>query len=328
MHVFLDYIYRILPNIEYFLAIVCIFLAAAFSAGLIGFMLVRQDVVAARLSRLLSPKGALPAARPRLLEEEKKGLLATTAEALHTYAEDDDPEKRSALRLKLVQAGLRSRQAYRNFLALRIALAVVLPAGYLLTSSFYGLTANSLLKALALTAVGLYLPGLVLSSLVARRKRGLTRTLPDALDLMVICVEAGLGLDMTFKRVGEEIRPMSRDLSDEFHLANLEIAAGKSREDSFRNMARRTGVPEIKNLLNILTQASRFGTSVANALKTHTEDMRIKRRLNAEEKAAKMGVLLLLPLLGFIFPALMVVLLGPAGIKIARILLPALSGGG
>jgi tight adherence protein C len=152
--------------------------------------------------------------------------------------------------------------------------------------------------------------------------------LPDALDLMVICVQAGLGLDLTFKRVGEEVRPLSKDLSDEFHLTNLEISAGNSRDESLKNMALRTGVPEIRNLLNILSQAGRFGTSVASALVVHTEDMRKKRSMIAEEKAAKAAVLMLLPLLVFIFPALMIVLLGPAGIKIATLLLPVMGGGG
>ena len=136
---------------------------------------------------------------------------------------------------------------------------------------------------------------------------------------MVICVQSGLGLDMTFKRVGDEIRPLSKDLSDEFHLTNLEISAGNPRDESLKNMAVRTGVAEISNLLNILIQAGRFGTSVASALAVHTEDMRTRRGLMAEEKAAKAAVLMLLPLLGFIFPALFIILIGPAGIKIAAL---------
>jgi len=144
---------------------------------------------------------------------------------------------------------------------------------------------------------------------------------------MVVCAESGLGLDMTFKRVGEEIRPISKNLSDEYHLTIMEIRAGKTRSDSFRNMAMRTGVQEVNNLMTILIQASRFGTSVAKALRVHADAMRIKRRQIAEEKAAKVAVKLVFPLLFFVFPALMIVLAGPAFIKVFRVLLPALSGG-
>ena len=144
---------------------------------------------------------------------------------------------------------------------------------------------------------------------------------------MVVCVEAGLGLDMTFKRVGEEIRSISKELSDEFLLTNLEVRAGQSRQDSFKNMALRTGVPEINQLMSMLNQTNRFGTSLATALRVHSDAMRVKRRQTAEEIAAKAAIKLLFPLVFFIFPALFVVLLGPGVIQIFRVLLPAMQGG-
>ncbi len=144
--------------------------------------------------------------------------------------------------------------------------------------------------------------------------------------MMVVCVEAGLALDMTFKRVGEEIRSLSTDLSDEFLLTNLEVRAGKARDEALRNMSQRTGVPEVQNLTAVLIQTSRFGTSLAKALRVHSESMRTKRRQMAEEIAAKSAVKLLIPLVLFIFPTIFVVLLGPAAIQIARNLLPALGG--
>jgi tight adherence protein C len=152
--------------------------------------------------------------------------------------------------------------------------------------------------------------------------------LPDALDLMVICVEAGLGLDMTFKKVGSEMRSICSDLSDEFDLVNREIRAGRSRDESFKNLGLRTGVVEVQNLMALLTQTNRFGTSMAKALRVHADAMRIKRRQFAEERAAKTAVKLVLPLIFCIFPGIMVVLGGPAVLKIWMAIFPLLKGGG
>jgi tight adherence protein C len=143
---------------------------------------------------------------------------------------------------------------------------------------------------------------------------------------MVVCVEAGLGLDMTFKRVGDEIRPLCKDLSDEFQLTTLEVRAGKPRDEAFKNMSSRTGVSEVNNLMTVLVQTSRFGTSMAKALRVHADAMRIKRRQLAEERAAKSTVKLIFPLVLFIFPALIIVLMGPAAIRIVKVLFPAMGG--
>jgi tight adherence protein C len=145
---------------------------------------------------------------------------------------------------------------------------------------------------------------------------------------MVVCVESGLGIDMTFKRVGDEMRPLCKDLSEEFTLTNLEVRAGISREDAFKNMNLRIGLSEVNSLMTILTQTSRFGTSLATALRVHADSMRIKRRQMAEEQAAKSAVKLIFPLVLFIFPAIFVVLIGPGAIQIIKYLLPALSGSG
>jgi tight adherence protein C len=133
---------------------------------------------------------------------------------------------------------------------------------------------------------------------------------------------------MTFKRVGDEIRPLSKDLSDEFALTTLEIRAGKSRDEAFRNMALRCNVPEVGNLMTVLSQTSRFGTSLATALRVHADAMRVKRRQIAEEKAAKSTVKIVFPLVLFIFPAIFVILIGPGAIRIIKVLFPILSGQG
>ena len=184
------------------------------------------------------------------------------------------------------------------------------------------------LSCLVLAIVGYFIPAIVLSIIIQKRQQGILRALPDALDLMVICVESGLGLDMTFKRVGDELRPLNSDLSDEFHTVNREIRAGRPRSESLKNMGLRTGVAEIQNLMTMLVQTTRFGTSMAKALRVHADDMRVKRRQVAEEKAAKTAIKLTMPLILFIFPAILVVLLGPAGLKIMKVLLPVLNSTG
>ncbi len=209
---------------------------------------------------------------------------------------------------------------------MKIFLAVLLPALFLFRVFFVQFTAEILGICLFLALVGFFIPNLVLRYLISKRQREIVRALPDALDLMVICVESGLGLDMTFKRVGNEVRSLSPHLSDEFTLVNQEIRAGRPRDEAYAGLTRRTGVPEIHNLMTILTQTSRFGTSVAKALRVHADAMRIQRRQRAEEIAAKAAVKLIFPLIFFIFPAMFVVLLGPAAIRMYKVLFPALAG--
>jgi tight adherence protein C len=161
---------------------------------------------------------------------------------------------------------------------------------------------------------------------IAYRKREIFESFPDALDLIIVCVEAGLGLDAALARVGEEMHMRSPILGEELHLINLELRAGSSRERALRNLALRTGVEDIDTLVAMLVQSDRFGTSVADSLRVHADGLRTKRRLRAEEAAAKIAVKLLFPLIFLIFPSMLLVLLGPAFISINRILLPTLSG--
>jgi tight adherence protein C len=161
---------------------------------------------------------------------------------------------------------------------------------------------------------------------IKNRQREIFESFPDALDLMTVCVEAGLALDAALARVGEEMRLKSVTLAEELHLVSLEMRAGSSRERALRNLALRTGVEEIDSLVALLVQSDRFGTSVADSLRVHSDGLRTKRRLRAEEAAAKIAVKLLFPLIFCIFPALMLVLLGPSFITMARVLFPALTG--
>ena len=173
---------------------------------------------------------------------------------------------------------------------------------------------------------GFYLPNLWLRIKIDRRKEKILLGLPDALDLMVVCAEAGVGLDAAINRVGDEMRLSNKTLSDEFNLMSLELRAGKARRDAFRDLAIRTDLEDVNNLASLLIQTERFGTSISQALRVHSDAMRVKRFQRAEEVAAKLPVKLLFPLIFFIFPSLFVAILGPAIIRIFRTLLPTLGG--
>jgi tight adherence protein C len=185
----------------------------------------------------------------------------------------------------------------------------------------------SLLLSLMLvaSASGYYLPNVLLSHWVKRRQHELFRAFPDALDLLRVCVEAGLGLDAAVERVGREMQIESEALAQEFSLLGLELRAGAARPDALRNLALRIGLDDIDALVSMLIQADRFGTSVGESLKVHSESLRTKRRLIAEEAAAKLPVKILMPLIFCVFPALLTVLLGPAVINVAQMLMPTLS---
>ncbi len=304
-----------------------VFLTVASVTAAIALVSIRPQAIGERLNRLLTAPGAVIRGRKKLVQEESSGLVARITKPLHKLSVPSEEATSKQVRMKLIQAGFRSNQAYHTFLAAKTAGTVVLPALYLLKEIFISFTPQSVIVAVVLAAVGYFLPDVVVSHFRQKRQERIFKGVPDALDMMVVCVEAGLALDMTFKRVGEEIRSLSPDLSDEFLLTNLEVRAGKPRDEALRNMALRTGVPEVQNLTTVLIQTNRFGTSLAQALRVHSESMRTKRRQMAEEIAAKASVKLLLPLVLFIFPTIFVVLLGPAAIQIARNLLPRMGGG-
>jgi len=175
-------------------------------------------------------------------------------------------------------------------------------------------------------SAGYFLPMLWLRYAVSARKDKLLKAFPDALDLMVVCVEAGLGLDAAIGRVSSEIKFVHPELAEEFNLVSLELRTGLSRLEALKNLSRRIDLEEVGSLVALLVQTDKFGTSVGQALRVHSDSMRVNRQLRAEELAAKLPVKLLFPLVFFIFPSLFVVVVGPAGIKIARILLPAMGG--
>ena len=229
--------------------------------------------------------------------------------------------RQSALQLQLVQAGWRSRHALWLFGAARTGLMLLLPVLLAPLAWWAGIASGSLLwwtGLLGAAALGLRLPDAALRFQCRRRKEQLFRAFPDALDLMRICVQAGLGLDAAIDRVGREMRLSSPALAEEWQLTGLELRAGASRSLALRHLARRVGLAEVQSLVTMLVQADRFGTRMADALQVQADSLRTQRRLRAEEAAAKLPVKLLMPLVFCIFPALLTVLLGPVGISLYR----------
>ncbi|MBM4273669.1 MAG: type II secretion system F family protein [Deltaproteobacteria bacterium] len=229
-----------------------------------------------------------------------------------------DSLKIKEVRKSLAQAGFDSDRAVTGFMGIRLGLCLALPIlalPYLLRPPVS--TGFFLLAEYVLFAAGYFAPLLVLSHLGEVRKRKIREELPDALDLMVVCVEAGQGLNAAIKRVADELMASSPHLPGELLKVNLEINAGQDREQALRHLAERTGVEEVASLCNILIQSERFGTSIAQTLKVQSEALRTTRRLKLEEQAAKTPVKLVFPLILFIFPAILVVILGPAIIRVS-----------
>jgi tight adherence protein C len=246
---------------------------------------------------------------------------------LSSIAAPSSEASQGLLRDKLVQAGFRSGTNLERYLSLRAICALIPPV---VSMAF---VANLKLEAilvvfLGTASLGYYLPAILLDLRIRRRQADIMRPFPDALDLLVCCVEAGLGIDAAFRRVADEMAPAAPLLSAELQLVNHEIAAGVTRADALRGLDRRTGLSEMGSLVSVLVQSDRFGTSIAKALRIHAELVRTKRMLVAEEQAAQISPKLTVVMILFILPTLMVVLVGPAIINIGRNLWPALSGGG
>jgi tight adherence protein C len=249
----------------------------------------------------------------------------THAAARRTGTSGDDAESR--LRRQLVWAGFRSMRAPAIFVATKAVLSFGLLLGFLLVNATRSEPFPFALGiAIWLGGAGFFLPNLWLSSRVANRLRQIDRALPDALDLLVTCVEAGLGLDAALQRVSAEIALAWRLLSSELRLTFLEVKAGIPRMDGFRRLAARTGSPELRALAATLTQTELFGTSIASALRVQAEGIRIRRMQRAEERAAYVAVKMTLPLVLCILPALFAIIIGPAAVNISKTLLPMLGG--
>jgi len=236
-------------------------------------------------------------------------------------------ETASALQLKLMAAGHRDRSAVPLVYGLKfISMAVVVTLMFLLVAHSQLSTPFRVMGVLVAVIAGFRLPDYFLARQVTLRRKRLRRALPDALDLIIVCAEAGLTIDRAFRNVTQQLGIVHKDMSDELALVTAEISAGLRRREALDNFAIRTQEPEIRKFTTVVGQADRFGTSMGDALRTHAEHMRVKRRQEAEEKASKVGVKLIFPIFFFIMPSMILITIGPAVLIIVKHLIPALTG--
>lgn len=253
--------------------------------------------------------------RPQV--QEKPAIKERLEQALDPFSKalplsvDDSNRTRSWL----IQAGYRESRHLTVYQGIRVLFAAV---GFVSVLAFSGLKSPPLL--IGVTGLGFFIPRFFLKRMINGRQTRIRIAMPDALDLTVICVEAGLALDQAMMRVGEDLRHAHPDLANEFYLMNLELRAGKPRAEALRNLYNRTGVDDIKALVTTLVQTDRFGTSVAQALRVHSDSLRTERRQRAEEQAAKTTIKMVPPLVVFVLPSIIIVTLGPAIINLYRTL--------
>jgi tight adherence protein C len=250
---------------------------------------------------------------------EKPALKERLEQALDPFSRAIplSPSEVSRTRRWLIQAGYRESRHLTVYMGSRLAMALF---ALLLVVAISGVDSPLLMVSVA--AFGFFLPRFALKRMIKARQQRIKLGLPDALDLTVICVEAGLALDQALMRVGQDLHHAHPELSDEFHLVNLEMRAGKPRAEALRNLVERTGVDDIRALVGTLIQTDRFGTSISQALRVHSDSLRTERRQRAEEQAAKTTIKMVIPLVLFILPSIIFVTLGPAIIELIRTLAP------
>ena len=254
-------------------------------------------------------------------------MLAMASPALAAPLQPTNEKEANKLKQKLNEAGFRNEAAPAMFLSLKVGMLVIglvfSGAGVML---FTEMSQKNIMAAVAVAGVMFYLPEVALHFIGKARKEQIFLGLPDALDLMVVCVEAGLGLDQALRKVAEEMKRSYKVISDEFNLANFQLQVGRPKAEVLHDLGDRSGVDDLRQLAAILIQADKFGSSVAQALRVQSESMRTRRRQLAEEKAAKTAVKLIFPLVIFIFPGIFVILVGPAAITMIRQMFPAMQG--
>jgi len=269
--------------------------------------------------RLTDMTGTGPA--PDARRAERMGTVGQTVARL--AAPKEDSEEFNALRKRLIQCGYRGRNNVEMYSAVRFGMAVAFPlifALFPIQTSMLGAVGGTLVTC----AIGYWLPALWITNTLQKRQEAILRTFPDALDMLTASVEAGLGLDAAFRRVANEMTDAAPLLCDELKLVNNEVSAGIPRTDALKHLEVRTGLDEVASLVNVLIQAERFGTPVARSLRVHSELVRTKRMQKAEEQAAKISPKLTVAMILFMLPCLIIVVLGPAIVKVIRNLLPAL----
>jgi tight adherence protein C len=298
----------------------------------------------AAVATFLGMRAAVVAPRAEVLDRARRVTRAGSAEPvgaapggsvwaallgpLAPLARPKDAEEMSRARRKLVHAGFRGEHALEVFFGAKIALAILLGGALLVASALQASPVPKVrVLAVILVTVAFYAPNVWVQRLAKARQTKLAHSLADALDLLVTCVEAGLGVDAALARIAKEIAVSAPELASELRQTTMEIHAGMVRAEAFRRMAERTGVEELRSLSAMIIQTEMFGTSIARALRVHASSMRVRRSHAAEERATTAAVKMLVPLILCILPSLFAVILGPAIVRISTLLLPAMSGG-
>ncbi|MCV6612175.1 MAG: type II secretion system F family protein [Amphritea sp.] len=305
----MDYVVGLIYNVtqdQSVLRLIIIGLAAltvmALTLGL-GFMLVSlTDPLRIRINKLIHNTG------------QGDSVMDRTASHHHFLYDEDDGSPRYHTRKRLAHAGFRAENAVTDYFAIRLLSAFLFPVITLFVMRFIPEleTRQALLLLIASLAVGLLLPSFILDQMIASRKKRLRDGFPDALDMLVVCVEAGLGLQSALQRVAEELNVSHPDLAEELSLVNTEIRMGVERMAALRNMAYRTGLDDIRGLVTSLDQSMRFGTNIADTLRVYSEEFRDKRLQKAEESAAKLSTKMIFPLTLCMWPAFFLIMVGPA----------------
>ncbi len=299
---------------------IAVFLAMTLGAWVVMSLVAGRDVDAEeRLKRVLNPTARRPDAVAVARQQDKfQAKVARAANRLGKSLKPSNEAELGKIRLTLLNAGFRNENAVAVFqgmkmLTLLLALAVLTP--FLIGK--FGMTRSGVSYVVAGAGLAFYMPGVVLGRIKSKRMESIFLGLPDAIDLMVVCVEAGLGLDTAMRKVTAELSEACPALCEEFAIANFQVQMGRVRKDVLRDLGVRTGVDDLRALAAVIIQAEKFGSSIGSALRVQSDSMRTRRRQLAEERAAKTAVKIMIPLVLFIFPGVFVVLVGPAGIQIA-----------
>ena len=277
--------------------------------------------IATRLARIAGI--GIPVQEEAKFADRQKERFRDTMANVGKLLPNAPAEKASRVQLLMMRAGYRSPEALLAMRGVKIIFPILTLTAMYFSRAYQF---NIILVPIVAVALGYLLPDMWLTWRVSSRQHKLRKALPDALDLLVICVEAGLGLDQALMKVSQDMKISHKELSEELQLVNMQMRIGKTRIDALRELAQRTGLADVKTLVAMLIQTERFGTSVAQSLRVYSDDMRLKRRQRAEEMSAKTSVKMVPPLVFFIFPALMVVILGPAVITMMRTLGGAFGG--
>lgn len=282
----------------------------ALCLGIAFLVMAASDPVRKRMSYFLADTKS---------EDGRGSAVASRLEPVSKYLLPSNQQERSEIKERLMHAGFVSSGVVSAYYGIRILLFVTLPVAVMIIvpATFPELVPKQVLASIGISALFAFLlPGMVLDRLINNRKRKLRNAFPDALDLLIVCVEAGMGLNPALQRVAEELDVSHPELAAEFALVTVEIRAGIDRVESLKNLAKRTGLEDINGMVSLLAQSMRFGTSVAETLRVYSEDFRDKRMQAAEEEAAKVGTKMIFPMVLCLFPAFFVIAIGPAILKV------------